>query len=98
MKKLFIIFALLFAANIAMSNDIKKTNELKNEITVDIKTPLLIEDWMVDNTIWTANQKHIKHFNFRMMNMHKRFHHRHFVYECPLILEDWMLNSELFFN
>lgn len=88
MKKMLILFTLLFSVNIVIGSDENKDSKNdKSIINFDINNndeiPLYIEDWMINDSIWMINDKKIN---------------KHSIYKCeePLMIEDWMLNEELF--
>lgn len=53
-----------------------ETNALNHEI---IETPLQLENWMTDETIWNLNDMNMAEFNQET--------------EASLELEDWMIND-----
>lgn len=83
MKKIIIFIALLINVNLGKGKVDEKSTSIKpNEIMIEMETPLLLESWMINDSIWYYN-------NNKLIDIEK---------ENPMLIEDWMLNSDFFID
>ena len=85
MKKIIILFALLISVNVGKSFVDKKSTGYINKINkIEVENPLLLENWMLNDSIW--NGYYVDKNKFEI------------VQDNELVIEDWMLDSSLFIN